>query len=545
MATIDRGRTGPWIGDTEMVNILHRYVFWELCKVFFPATLALTLILSLGSLLRPIQNYGVAPGQVAELLIYFLPITLTLVLPIAALFAAALTYGRLANDNEIDACKASGISAVTLIYPGFLLAVVVAIANLALSFHVMPYFMGLADESINANIKEIVFRRLQRQGYYSVPPENRFAIYADYANPDTDSLHGVIVLRKQGARVDQIFATEAAKVSFARTGGFNEVRVTARNTVQMGLGPQAGEVRAFSLGQRFESLLADSVAFKCIDDMKRIQGNLLLFGPIEKRARRVCAQVMTELLADEIRRALAAGQSYELAGPGRTVRLSAGTVTLGAHRAIELAGPVEMTEVDRTGATSPRRWRCDRGTISVEGEEWVPALSLEVSNARSPDVAGTTLIRLAETGLVVPQAIVAKATAQPLLENLVSLQPLAPLAAPSPQLVQAVDGLKAEIRQTLAKIRAEIHSRLVFGIGCVPMILIGIGLGIIKRGGHLLSAFAVSCLPAVILVVGIVSGKHIATNADSRAVSGLALMWAGLAVLWLLALGISGRLARH
>jgi lipopolysaccharide export system permease protein len=528
-----------------MINILHRYVLWELCKVFLPATLALTLILSLGSLLRPIQNYGVAPGQVTELLVYFLPVTLTLVLPIASLFAAALTYGRLATDNEIDACKASGISAVTLIYPGFLLAVVVAIANLALSFHVMPYFMRLADRSINANIKQIVFRQLQRQGYYRVPPQNRFAIYADYASPETDSLHGVIVLRMGATKVDQIFATEVAKVSFSATAGFNEVRVTARNTVQLGLGPQAGEVRTFSLGQRFESLLADSVAFKCIDDMKRIQANLLLFGPIEKKARRVCVQVMTELLADDIRRVLATGQPYELTGPNRTIRVSAGSVAAGG-RTVELAGPVEMTEIDRSAGTPPRRWRCDRGTIALEGEEWVPGVSLEVSNARAADAAGTTLIRLAVTGLTLPKSIVATSTAAPVLENLMSLQPCAALStAPSPQLLASVQDLKTEVRHTLAKITAEIHARLVFGVGCVPMILIGIGLGIIKRGGHLLSAFAISCLPALILTVAIVSGKQITTNSDSRAVSGLALMWGGLAILWLLALGICARLARH
>ena len=529
-----------------MINILHRYVLWELCKVFLPATLALTLILSLGSLLRPIQNYGVAPGQVTELLVYFLPVTLTLVLPIASLFAAALTYGRLATDNEIDACKASGISAVTLIYPGFLLAVVVAIANLALSFHVMPYFMQMADLSINANIKQIVFRQLQQQGYYIVPPDNRFAIYTDYASPETDSLHGVIVLRMGSGKVDQVFATEAAKVSFSRTSNFNEVRVTARNTVQMGLGPQTGEVRTFSLGQQFESLLADSVAFKCIDDMKRIQSNLLLFGPIEKTARRVCVQVMTELLADDIRRVLATGQPYELTGPNRTVRISAGSVAATATRSIELTGPVEMTEVDPSAGTPPRRWRCDRGTIALEGDEWVPGVSLEVYNARTADAAGTTLLRLSAAGLTLPRSIVATSTAAPILENLVSLQSCAGLSTgPSPQLLASVTGLKGEIRHTLAKIKAEIHSRLVFGIGCVPMILIGIGLGILRRGGHLLSAFAISCLPALILIVAIVSGKQIATNSDSRAISGLALMWAGLGILWLLALGICARLARR
>src|SRR5271157_2057516 len=107
-----------------MVFTLHRYIFREVIKVFILATVALTLMMSLGSILRPVQEFGVGPAQVLRLMIYFLPVTLTFVLPMAALFATTLVYGRLANDNEIDACKASGISAFTLVYPGFILAVI-------------------------------------------------------------------------------------------------------------------------------------------------------------------------------------------------------------------------------------------------------------------------------------------------------------------------------------------------------------------------------------------------------------------------------------
>ncbi len=67
-----------------MVFTIHRYIFRELLRVFVLATIALTLILSLGSMLRPIQEYGVGPEQIIHLLGYFLPITLTFVLPMAA-----------------------------------------------------------------------------------------------------------------------------------------------------------------------------------------------------------------------------------------------------------------------------------------------------------------------------------------------------------------------------------------------------------------------------------------------------------------------------
>ena len=47
-----------------MLFTIHRYIFRELMRVFILATVALTLILSLGSILQPVQEYGAGPRQV-------------------------------------------------------------------------------------------------------------------------------------------------------------------------------------------------------------------------------------------------------------------------------------------------------------------------------------------------------------------------------------------------------------------------------------------------------------------------------------------------
>ena len=109
---------------------------------------------------------------------------------------------------------------------------------------------------------------------------------------------------------------------------------------------------------------------------------------------------------------------------------------------------------------------------------------------------------------------------------------------PGLELITLQNALRTKIQQTLVEIKAEIHSRLVFGIGCVPMIMIGIGLGIIKKGGHPLSAFGASCVPSAVLILCIMSGKHITENPGSQNVSGIALMWGGLVFLSLLAVVI-------
>jgi hypothetical protein len=77
------------------------------------------------------------------------------------------------------------------------------------------------------------------------------------------------------------------------------------------------------------------------------------------------------------------------------------------------------------------------------------------------------------------------------------------------------------------------------------MILIGIGLGVIKKGGHMLSAFAASCVPAAVLIVCIISGKQVTENLGSQAISGTLLTWAGLVVLVVLAIVLYHRLLRN
>jgi len=258
-----------------MILTLHRYIFRELFKVFVLATVALALILSLGSVLRPMQEYGVGPRQAVHLMGYFLPITLTFVLPIAALFAAALVYGRFASDNEIDACKASGISLLTLVYPGLALAIMVAIANLVLSFHVTPIFVHMAEKSLKADAKQILFRNIQRRGYYELP-DGRYRIYADHADERNNILLGVVVTEFKKERIEKISTVDSAIVEFNPHRRFNEVRITAHNPYHIGSEDELWfSSEQVSFITEFGSLLGDDIKFKKINEVKKIQQKML------------------------------------------------------------------------------------------------------------------------------------------------------------------------------------------------------------------------------------------------------------------------------
>jgi lipopolysaccharide export LptBFGC system permease protein LptF len=548
-----------------MVFTLHRYVFRELLRVFVLATIGLTLIVSLGAILRPVQEYGLGPQQVLHILMYFLPISLTFVLPVAALFASALTYGRFAVDNEIDACRASGVSLLTVIYPGFVLAILVAIANLLLSFHVMPYFVHLAERSLKADAKQILFRNLQRKGYYSLPPDRRFFIYADHVDPAQNTLYGIVVVQCENERVRRIITSEATKVQFDPHDRFNEVRLAVTHARQIGdaANDYWGEIGSLLLKKEFGSLLGDKIKFKKVEDVKRIRADLMQFDPIAKLARAAYVQLATERLARDIAERVSgpAGGFYELRGdpgrqtrnaglgtpsPIRSVRLSATTCTLDRPMVVTLKPPIVVEEYDtRTGARL-RRLACEKGEIYVEEDPAHPRLGLSLHSARD-EQGGSLLVQYVIPDLALPAEIQQSLRSAPMLEVVSAPERVASIlgAPPGSILARQQSRLQAVIAHTRKALISEMDSRLVFGIGCIPMILIGIGLGILQRGGHLLGAFGVSCLPAAILGAAIISGKRLIEGINSQAFAGVLVMWAGVAFLVLLAAWVYRRLLRR
>jgi len=544
-----------------MVFTLHRYIFRELFKVFGVTTLALTVILSLGSVLWPMQEYGVGPRQVLYFMSYFLPITLTFVLPMAALFAASLVYGRFASDNELDACRASGISLLSLVYPGLVLAVMVATANLILSFHVMPVFVHRAEESIKADAKQILFRNIQRRGYYELPPERQYLIYADMAEPRYDTLSGVVVVKLEDDTIEKIITAESARIDFDPTQRFQEVRITVHKPYQMTSSGGGGfSFEWLLLTAEFGSLLGDQIKFKRLDEMKKIRDvDPMLFDPVARIARRVYAQYATELLAQDIEAGLAKSPSgcYRLHSGRRSIEFSANRTAVDAEKQIELSGSVVVdesslvSETDHVRAQRLRTLRADKASIFIEGDELAPTLTMEIysptwkgaTGAQEP-AWGPVRIR----GLVLPQDIESAANLYRRDQSLNVEQLTCPLHAlyeASPRLANLQDGLKKEIGDMLADIKAETHSRLAFGVGCVSMILIGIGLGVMFKGGHLLTAFGAGCVPSAMLIVFIMTGKNIIKNRGAQAGSGVVLMWVGLLLLSILAVGIYRKLLRN
>jgi len=454
-----------------MLFTLHKYIFRELLRVFLLAVVALTLMLSLGSILQPVQEFGVGPRQVLHLMSYFLPITLTFVLPMAALFACSLVYGRFAGDSELDACKASGISLMRLVYPGLALAIIVAVANLLLSFYVMPVFVQRAEKSLKTDAKKILFRNIQRRSYYELPPDYRYLIYADKVDLENDTLSGVIVTEMKNNEIKNIFTAEDAKVSFKPHERFNEVQILAYKSGQMGAESEA-VAEWGSLTAELGSLLSDKIKFKKIDEMRKIEADLMNFYPIEKLAREIYAQVIIELLSQDINAGITkrnetppesaddADGFYELLGIPNSVKFIAGQCSA-QDEEIELSAEDEVVVIEYNTDSKEilRTLICEKALLHLEGDKLAPTLTMDIYNAReegSDELTMRSIIR----GLIPPQAAEVAAnefkteSGSLIVEKLASdLSQLSGLQ-PSQSLKSLQSKFKREINRVLVRIKA-------------------------------------------------------------------------------------------
>ena len=124
-----------------MLRTLNRYIFREMAKSFLLTTIGLTAVLTTcGGLYNMTQLPNVGLVETLLLMLLVIPMCSSITLPIAALFSAAATYGRLAADNEFVAIRASGITSHRMLIPCVVISLVSGILTFAVFNLVIPRF---------------------------------------------------------------------------------------------------------------------------------------------------------------------------------------------------------------------------------------------------------------------------------------------------------------------------------------------------------------------------------------------------------------------
>lgn len=145
-------------------SILNRMILRELVKVFALSLVCITGILVMAGIVAEASQQGLGPAQVLAVIPLLIPSTLPYTIPATTLFAACVTYGRLAADNEILAIKAAGINILRVVVPAMVIGLGASAATLGLYYNFIPSTHHILRSMFLNDVEEFLYALLRKEG---------------------------------------------------------------------------------------------------------------------------------------------------------------------------------------------------------------------------------------------------------------------------------------------------------------------------------------------------------------------------------------------
>jgi lipopolysaccharide export LptBFGC system permease protein LptF len=567
-----------------MSKTLFWYLLKDLLRIFLVTTGTLAGIMSFGALLKPLTQHGLGVEQVGEILSYFSPAMTTYSLPIAALFATTIVYGRLSADNELTACRASGISNLAMTAPAVLLGLMVALVSLLFLSFIVPVFTLKVEKVIYSNIAQLVANKITRTHEISYGRTSIFAQAAEvrpnqgdrqvvdlyspmiftYTAVDApaDDLQGasaddksnkmkvpskILIARKATAYISQ--QGESVRLEAALDQGSDFPRGVGGSEMSVGR-TQFGPV---DMG----TPIRENTKFMDIRELKRMLGN-------PESSRRL-KSIVQQFVRDEQREAYFASIEKSLRDPAlRSFRFDAETETLvvsGADLEIRTRGGELVinprTDQDTSRVRVDREHKTEGAGAEIDSSD--KALQVRVTidpvdATPGSDSPRRMVVNVREYNVIV-QADEDPAAHQTYVRTINVAMPTDLQAIEHNDVRHYLntraaskrdqDDLKYNYRKLIASIRSEMHSRASFAVSCFILVMVGCALGMISKSGNFLSAFAVSVVPALLCIALIVTGQHVCENTPQSMGMGLSLIWSGNVIVLIMAVFLLGKLQRQ
>jgi lipopolysaccharide export LptBFGC system permease protein LptF len=559
---------------------LFKYIFKDLVRIFLLTSGALSGIMSFGGLLRPVYEYGLSPGQAIKILAFFSPAMTTYSLPIAALFATTIVYGRLSADNEITAARAAGISHLALSLPAMVLGLGGAVLSILLLSFVVPVFTLKVERVIYSNLGQLVADQIERTHQikfeHGGTPVTVFAQEAQAMPIDPNSprdqvvrLVGpmIVTYEKQDDRsappVPEHFYTARTAHALIRQYDEDDSDVTLSAALQGGMrfprsftGPQRQNMQISVQTTRFGPIPLPSPVRENTKFMDFFRLRRLLRQPeASKRVR----STLREFIRRDQESAYLARIREQLNGPAGQATFDAGgevyTLIRGGATAQLRKGRLIIASGEKDRPVKLVQLRAGNPALTVSAQE------IQVDAMPNPEE------RRIDVDVVMYNCIVGVGDEEAPHENFTRS-----LVVPMPADIQRIENrsaadyvsgasadgdqqnrLRRDVIQLYNSIISELMARLSFGVSCFILVMVGCALGMMFRSGNFLSAFAVSVVPALLSIALIVAGQHTCENIPPNVTGnwndplriGLMLIWSGNAVVLGIATALLWRLQRQ
>ncbi len=511
---------------------LQKYIFREMGKTFLLTAAALTGVLGLGGgVLEMIELGEVTPGQLFRLMGLVLPVAAALTLPIAALFSAAATYGRLSSDNEFVACRSGGINLYILFLPTVVLSLASAIITFAFINFLIPGMVRNLNAFVGADVGALVQQRLKRPRGLTLGGPYR--IYADessidLAQSDRVALSRVVFVEVEGEEWVRYGSAREVNLRFER----DEVRLRAAGTMS---GLSFYDRRAGRFADLAEqnippyelpTLVPPQIKFLTLGELFHYWSDPGRWHFVADAFTRLRTSVGKRLIYDELLSDWNEDKQITLSDPiARYVVRAAQAARFPRDDGIELID----VSVDEERQGLRRTYSAKRATIDLARADTFEqsGLRIELFDVRMRE-GDKPVERTKETlGLM---ALSAKWTQQVANLSEEELLHVGAKAESGDPIAERHDKARYEIGAVTRKIAATIHERTAYSISVFGLVILGAALGIVLRGSHVLVAFGISFVPTLIVIIAIVTGRQLACNATTHVV-GLLLIWAGIAAV--------------
>jgi lipopolysaccharide export LptBFGC system permease protein LptF len=545
-----------------MSKTLFWHIFWNLLRVFVLTTLSLSAIMSFAVLLRPLTENGLDFAQVNRLLLYSMPAVCAYSLPVAALFATTVVYGRFSADNELTAMRACGISYLSarrfsVALPALVLGLLVAVISLLLLSFVVPVYSLKVEEVVYSNIARVIAHKIEREHSVEFPgADGRFIdLYADGAtvappDPDHPSLQKVeltgpamidfvaraehtdysvprefLMAAKALITINRTQALEPADLYVRLYDGMKFPRIFYGN-VQVGIGSTGfGPIKIPVIDENVKFLNITRLAELAENPEKsqRVK-NIVDLLNIDEQIRTYLAKIgraFNNRAADgtssfHFSGGTAEADTIEIGGQNATAQWDAGGLMITAENP---ANERKIWLMQMHGSQTTLYAQCREMHVRVHPDPTTNRMqvTLDLFNVaiQTQDAQSVRGSFPVDFSIPMPEDIAALThkSLGSLLNDPVGTGAESPTDM-GPVKLNILQNYELRHEQLWANnaARSELHGRASFALSCLSLVMVGCALGVMFKSGNFLNAFAASFVPALLCITLIICGQQAATH---------------------------------
>lgn len=536
------------------MKTLYAYFAREMFKAFALTLIALTLLIVMGGgVASMFTSQGLGAEEIGSVFVYLVPVAALYMTPVAALFAATVTYGRSASENEILACKAAGINLHRILTPTIIAGLLAGMVTFAGFNYLVPSLAWKVEDITRRDLPKIVTNRFLRGK--PLIWEKRVAIWAESCvkvKPEELPagfregfsfllLKGVAFQEMQSADLVRLGTADETIIRFDNTKGTPEIML------ELQFGRSYDAQRRQYLEFDYQSIgpigipmaIKRKIQFENLTKLMEFQNNPILIPEIDDRMHEMRRYMKAFILTDTFKNQIDPSRG----GDGRiTIADQNSEISLyvGGIRSDPGNGRIQLKDVDasvrETGNPIVRKYRANLATVELNDgiELHQPIIQIELKDDVQYWIEGDASKVIRKPKETLPAILFSQQpdmqTAFEEFDERDLLKAGFAVPIPSDHEEKRLKLVK-KYAEYHSEIRGEIHLRLAISVATLAMIVMGAMLGIILRGGQVLTAVFISCIPGLFILLAFLVARSFADR-PALGMTSVFIVWGATAVLY-------------